>query len=116
MGNEKEKPVSCITVGADKKRTDQSTEEIITDTLDDGKKKLSLDTKTLNDVFDTYYYPREPVISNLLYPGTVILAGASKIGKSFLVAEMAYCVAKGICLWNEDYKTSQGNVLYLALE
>ena len=78
--------------------------------------RLSLQTETLNTVMDTFYEPREPIIDNLLYPGTYILAGASKIGKSFLVAEIAYHVAEGKDLWNEKYRTRQGEVLYLALE
>ena len=78
--------------------------------------RLSLQTETLNDVMDSFYEPREPIIDNLLYPGTYILAGVSKIGKSFLVAEIAFHVAEGRDLWNEKYRTKQGEVLYLALE
>ena len=43
-----------------------------------------------------------------------ILAGAPKIGKSFLVARIAHHVSIGQDLW--DYKAHQGTVLYLALE
>ena len=43
-----------------------------------------------------------------------ILAGAPKIGKSFLVAQIAHHVSIGLDLWG--YKVHQGTVLYLALE
>ena len=46
--------------------------------------------------------------------GAYILAGAPKIGKSFLVAQLAHHVSTGQDLWG--YKVHQGTVLYLALE
>ncbi len=57
---------------------------------------------------------RPPVIDGLLYSGAYILAGAPKIGKSFLVAQLAYHVSTGQRLWG--YEVHQGTVLYLALE
>lgn len=54
------------------------------------------------------------MIENLLYAGAYILAGMLKIGKSFLVAQMAHHVSTGQNLWS--YKVHQGTVLYLALE
>ena len=56
----------------------------------------------------------DAVIENLLYTGAYILAGAPKIGKSFLVAQIAHYVSTGQDLWG--YKVHQGTVLYLALE
>ncbi|WP_320883346.1 AAA family ATPase [Dielma fastidiosa] len=50
----------------------------------------------------------------MLYSGAYILAGAPKIGKSFLVAQIAYHISTGKSLWNFD--VHQGTVLYLALE
>ena len=55
-----------------------------------------------------------PIIDGLLYAGAYILAGAPKIGKSFLVAQLAYHVSTGQRLWG--YEVHQGTVLYLALE
>ena len=60
------------------------------------------------------YKSRPPVIDGLLYSGAYILAGAPKIGKSFLVAQLAYHVSTGQRLWG--YEVHQGTVLYLALE
>ena len=53
-------------------------------------------------------------IRDRLYSGAYILAGAPKIGKSFLVAQLAYHVSTGQRLWG--YEVHQGTVLYLALE
>ena len=60
------------------------------------------------------YKSRSAIIEGVLYPGTYLLAGAPKIGKSFLVAQLAYHVSTGKELWG--YQVTQGTVLYLALE
>ncbi len=73
-----------------------------------------LHTLTMTELFQTTYKSRPPVVEGLLYAGTYILAGAPKIGKSFLVAQIAYHVSTGQDLWG--YKVHQGTVLYLALE
>ena len=111
-------PAQETAVGAAAEQTPQMDELNIADSTAavNPADRLSLRTTTLDDVMDCFYEPREPIIDNLLYPGTYILAGASKIGKSFLVAEIAFHVAEGINLWNEKYRTKQGEVLYLALE
>ena len=62
----------------------------------------------------TTYKSRPPIIDGLLYAGAYILAGAPKIGKSFLVAQIAYHISTGQKLW--EYEVHQGTVLYLALE
>ena len=41
----------------------------------------------------TTYKSRPPVVEGLLYAGAYILAGAPKIGKSFLMAQIAYPVS-----------------------
>ena len=111
-------PAHEAAVGAAAEQTPQMDELNIADStaVVNPADRLSLRTTTLDDVMDCFYEPREPIIDNLLYPGTYILAGASKIGKSFLVAEIAFHVAVGRDLWNERYRTKQGDVLYLALE
>ena len=68
----------------------------------------------MTELFQTAYMSRPPVAEGLLYAGAYILAGAPKIGKSFLVAQIAYHVSTGQDLWG--YKVHQGTVLYLALE
>lgn len=73
-----------------------------------------LHTVTLDELMDNVFEAKSPVIENLLYTGAYILAGAPKIGKSFLVAQIAHHVSTGQDLWG--YKVHQGTVLYLALE
>ena len=74
----------------------------------------SLHTVTLDELMDNVFEGKSAVIENLLYTGAYILAGAPKIGKSFLVAQIAHHVSTGQELWG--YKVHQGTVLYLALE
>ena len=73
-----------------------------------------LHTVTLDELMDNVFQGKSAVIDNLLYTGAYILAGAPKIGKSFLVAQIAHHVSIGQDLWG--YKVHQGTVLYLALE
>ncbi len=73
-----------------------------------------LHTVSLGELYETVYHSRPPVIDGLLCAGAYILAGAPKIGKSFLVAQIAYHVSTGQKLW--EYDVRQGTVLYLALE
>ena len=73
-----------------------------------------LHTVTLDELMDNVFEVKSEVIENLLYTGAYILAGAPKIGKSFLVAKIAHHVSTGQDLWG--YKVHQGTVLYLALE
>ena len=89
--------------------------------FDELKKKLRrmqdpayLPTVTMTELYDTVYESKPPVIDGLLQNGTYIFAGAPKIGKSFLMAQLAYHVATGKPLWG--YDVHQGTVLYLALE
>ena len=68
----------------------------------------------MTELYQTAYQSRPPIIEGLLYAGAYILAGAPKIGKSFLVAQIAYHVSTGEALWG--YEVHPGTVLYLALE
>lgn len=73
-----------------------------------------LHTMTLNELFETSYSNRPPIIGGLLYPGTYLLAGAPKVGKSFLVAQLAFHISTGQTLW--EFPVQKSTVLYLALE
>ena len=73
-----------------------------------------LHTVSMTELYQTTYKSRPPIIDGLLYAGAYILAGAPKIGKSFLVAQIAYHVSTGEKLW--EFEVHQGTVLYLALE
>ena len=55
-----------------------------------------LPTVSMNDLYEQKVFPgRPPVIDGLLYAGTVPLCGRSKVGKSFLMAQLAYHVVWG---------------------
>lgn len=73
-----------------------------------------LKTISMRELYNTVYQSKPPLIDGLLYPGTYIFAGAPKLGKSFLMAQLAYHISTGTPLWNFDVK--KGTVLYLALE
>lgn len=73
-----------------------------------------LHTVSMSELYDNIYQSRPPIIDGLLHAGTYLFAGAPKIGKSFLMAQLAYHVSTGLLLW--DYPVHKGTVLYLALE
>ena len=125
----KEKTARNTPVGADVRQPNpKQSNESITDftsesneNFDELKKKLRrmqdpayLPTVTMTELYDTVYESRPPVIDGLFQNGTYIFAGAPKVGKSFLMAQLAYHVATGKPLWG--YEVHQGTVLYLALE
>lgn len=131
----KEKTALYTSVGADERQSVQNTVDIIptSDTeinqqiensqenLEEMYRKMQrltdphyLHTITMTELYQTAYRSRPPIIDGLLYAGAYILAGAPKIGKSFLVAQIAYHVSIGRKLW--DFDVHQGTVLYLALE
>ena len=128
----KEKTALATSVGADERQSNQNSNNIIPTTdehfNDSGEiyeEKLQemffrmshphyLHTVSMTELYQTPYKSRPPIIDGLLYGGAYILAGAPKIGKSFLVAQIAYHISTGKKLW--DYDVHQGTVLYLALE
>lgn len=73
-----------------------------------------LNTVSYNELMEETLPSRKAVIDGLLGTGVYLLVGAPKIGKSFLVAQIAYRVSTGTDLWG--YRVHGGTVLYLALE
>ena len=73
-----------------------------------------LDAVNTNDLMDMDFQPTGWLIEKLLGKGVYILAGASKIGKSWLVLWLADRVSKGEKVW--EFKTQQADVLYVSLE
>lgn len=125
---EKEKTAPVVSVGTD---TEQSIQKCTNISINDNDENikcfeemqreliLSLDplylkTISMSELYDTVYQSKPPLIDGLLYPGTYIFAGAPKLGKSFLMAQLAYHISTGMPLWN--YTVRKGTVLYLALE
>ncbi len=125
---EKEMTAPNISVGADTEQSmSKSADNSITDNDENIKyfeemqreSLLSFDqsylkTISMSELYDTVYQSKPPLIDGLLYPGTYIFAGAPKLGKSFLMAQLAYHISTGTPLWN--YTVRKGTVLYLALE
>ena len=73
-----------------------------------------LHTVSMTELYDTVYENRPPIVDSLLYNGLYLFVGSPKIGKSFLMAQLAYHISTGTPIWN--YKVNKGTVLYLALE
>ena len=128
MTNITEKTAPNVSIGADTEQPSQkSTANIIT-TEDKNFKSFEeiqremirmmdpsyLKTLSMTELYDTVYKSKPPLIDGLLYPGIYIFAGAPKLGKSFLMAQLAYHISTGTPLWN--YTVRKGTVLYLALE
>ncbi|MBQ2813213.1 MAG: AAA family ATPase [Clostridia bacterium] len=128
MTNITEKTAPNVSVGADTEQPSQKYTANIITTEDENFKSFEeiqremikmmdpsyLKTVSMTELYDTVYQSKPPLIDGLLYPGTYIFAGAPKLGKSFLMAQLAYHVSTGTPLWN--YTVRKGTALYLALE
>ena len=73
-----------------------------------------LQTISMEELYDTAYPPRVPIVEGLIFNGTYLFVGAPKVGKSFFMAQLGYHVSMGIPLWG--FPVTKGTVLYLALE
>lgn len=67
-----------------------------------------------NDLMEMELPDSRFLIEKLMGKGLYILAGAPKVGKSWMVMLIAHCVSKGIPLWG--LPTAQHDVLYMSLE
>ncbi|MDO4458878.1 MAG: helicase RepA family protein [Clostridia bacterium] len=120
MTEEKRMTAPETSVGADEgQSTISKTIDNISDYDDDFNENFfcdpyHLNTISMNELYDTVYESRPPLIDGFLYPGTYLFVGAPKLGKSFLMAQIAYHVSTGTKLW--DFPVRKGTVLYLALE
>ena len=129
---EKEMTAHVASVGAD---TGQSPQNICIDSIAHTKEKINdfhqiyeadernfpllknsrkLKTVTMEELYEKVFDATVPIIEGVLYPGTYLFAGPSKVEKSFLIAQLAYHVSTGLPLWG--YSVRKGTVLYLALE
>lgn len=129
MTNEKEMTAPIVSVGADTEQSSQNlTDNSLTDFDSDFKgsdddfyremqRRMApdyLETVSMTALYDTDFEEQEPLIDGLLYRGAYLLAGSPKVGKSFLMAQLAYQVSTGLPLWG--YKVRKTGVLYFALE
>ena len=129
MNKEKEMTAPDVSVGADTEQSSQNlTDNSLTDFDSDFKgsdddfyremqRRMApdyLETVSMTALYDTDFEEQEPLIDGLLYRGAYLLAGSPKVGKSFLMAQLAYQVSTGLPLWG--YKVRKTGVLYFALE
>ena len=73
-----------------------------------------MQTVSMPELYEMVYPGKPPIIDHFLYSGTYLFVGAPKVGKSFMMAQIAYHVSSGTPMWN--YSVRKGTVLYLALE
>ncbi len=73
-----------------------------------------LNTIGAEELLHTPLPPVSFVVEGLLTQGLHLLAGAPKVGKSWLALWPCLCVAKGSPVWK--FPVAQGDVLYLCLE
>lgn len=113
MANKKETAVPNVSVGADTGQPPNVNNNSITNYPPKNNSKV-LETVSMAELYDSVYPSKPPLIDGLLYPGTYLFVGAPKLGKSFLMAQIAYHISMGVPLW--EYPARKGTVLYLALE
>ena len=76
--------------------------------------KKSLQLYSCTYVMDTTMKRNQFIVEKMLYPGLYILAGAPKVGKSWLALDLCLSVADGHKFLKHE--TTKGQVVYLALE
>lgn len=132
MTDKKEMTAPNVSVGADTEQSIQKcTDNSITDydenikDLDESFREMQremlrqmnpsyLKTVSMSTLYDTDFETQTALIDGLLYQGTYLFVGSPKVGKSFMMAQLAYHISTGTPLWNFDVR--KGTVLYLALE
>ena len=113
MANKKETAAPNVSVGADTEQPPNVNNNSITNYPPKNNSKV-LEIVSMAELYDSVYPSKPPLIDGLLYPGTYLFVGAPKLGKSFLMAQIAYHISMGVPLW--EYPARKGTVLYLALE
>ena len=108
MEFKKEMTAPVVSVGADTEQSSQNlTDNSLTDFDQDFKgadddlyreiqRRMApdyLETVSMTTLYDTDFEGQEPLIDGLLYQGAYLLAGSPKVGKSFLMAQLAYQVS-----------------------
>ena len=76
--------------------------------------KMSEEIMTAGELMHQQFLPKVTLVDGLLTAGTYILAGTPKIGKSFFVTQLCWCVSEGVPFLG--LQTHKSTVLYLALE
>ena len=68
-----------------------------------------LKTVSMTTLYDTVFEVQTPLIDGLLQRGTYLFVGSPKVGKSFMMAQLAYHISTGTPLW--EYKVRKATVL-----
>ena len=116
MENKKEKTAPDVSVGADTEQPiSKNTISSISEnggnikSFEELQREMQLQsdpsylqTISMNELFDTQYRSKQPLIDGLLYPGTYIFAGSPKLGKSFLMAQLGIIPPEKerCCIWH----------------
>lgn len=114
MTNEKEMTAPVVSVGADTEQSSQNlTDNSLTDFdpdfkgLDEMQREILrmmdpsyLKTVSMSELLDNVYQSKPSLVDGLLYRGTYLFVGAPKLGKSFLMTQLAYHISTGTPLWN----------------
>ena len=110
MINEKEMTAPVVSVGADTEQSSQNlTDNSLTDFDPDFKgadddlyqeilrmmDPSYLKTVSMSELLDNVYQSKPPLVDGLLYRGTYLFVGAPKLGKSFLMTQLAYHISTG---------------------
>ena len=114
MNKEKEMTAPIVSVGADTEQSSQNlTDNSLTDFdsdfkgFDEMQREILrmmdpsyLKTVSMSELLDNVYQSKPPLVDGLLYRGTYLFVGAPKLGKSFLMTQLAYHISTGTPLWN----------------
>ena len=73
-----------------------------------------LELRSCEYIMETEFKKKRYLVDRMLYPGLYILAGATKVGKSWLALQLCISVALGEQF--RKHETEQGQAVYLALE
>ena len=73
-----------------------------------------LETRDAQDLLESPLPSMPWVVEDLVGSGLTLLGGSPKIGKSWLVLQLAFCVSEGIPFL--EHATCEAEVLYLCLE
>ena len=72
-----------------------------------------MQTVSMPELYEMVYPGKPPIIDHFLYLAHTC-SWSAEVGKSFMMAQIAYHVSSGTPMWN--YSVRKGTVLYLALE
>ena len=113
MSDKKEATAYILSAATDERRPPNVSANSISNYQPKSKKQM-LETISMSELYDNVYPSKPPLIDGLLHTGVYLFAGAPKVGKSFLIAQIAYHISRGEPLW--EYSVRKSTVLYLALE